>query len=97
MNSLIIVSLFWGSVALIAYAYVGYPLLVWLLSKQHDRRVKQYASTEPAASQARDLPLVSIIIAAYREENVILYRLNNLVLLDYPPDKLEILIGCHIA
>jgi cellulose synthase/poly-beta-1,6-N-acetylglucosamine synthase-like glycosyltransferase len=94
MNSLIIVSLFWGSVSLIAYAYVGYPLLVWLLSKQHDHRVKQYASTESAASQARDLPLVSIIIAAYREENVILYRLNNLVLLDYPPDKLEILIGC---
>lgn len=94
MNSMITVSLFWGAVALVAYAYVGYPLLVWLLSKRHDHSAKQAASAESAASQAQDLPFVSIIIAAYREENVILERLNNLVLLDYPPDKLEILIGC---
>ncbi|QDV18626.1 Beta-monoglucosyldiacylglycerol synthase [Gimesia panareensis] len=92
MNSIIVVSLFWGSLALIAYAYAGYPLLVWLLSRRLDRQENTTEKSEAVRTQ--ELPFVSIIIAAYREEDVILERLNNLVLLDYPPDKLEILIGC---
>ena len=37
--------------------------------------------------------MVSLIIAAYKEEKVILPRLVNATLLDYPPDRLEIIVG----
>ena len=94
MNSLFPVSLFWGSLALIAYAYAGYPLLVWLLSRRHARKIDQDSAETTTKTQSLELPFVSIIIAAYREEDVILDRLNNLAQLDYPIDKLEILIGC---
>jgi len=40
-----------------------------------------------------ELPTISLVIAAYREEKVILERLKNASLLDYPSDKLEIIIG----
>ncbi|MEQ8852347.1 glycosyltransferase family 2 protein [Gimesia sp.] len=94
MTSTVFISLFWGSVALIAYAYVGYPLLIWLLSRRHSRRAEEFTSNQGETTTTGELPFVSIIIAAYREENVILDRLNNLAQLDYPADKLEVLIGC---
>ncbi|MEQ9068356.1 MAG: glycosyltransferase, partial [Gimesia chilikensis] len=94
MISTLFISLFWGSVALIAYAYVGYPLLIWLLSRRHSRRAEEFTSNQGETATTGELPFVSIIIAAYREENVILDRLNNLAQLDYPADKLEVLIGC---
>ena len=80
---------FWGSLALTFYAYVAYPVLIWVLARTCSRR------PSPTGEQpADDLPSVSLIIAAYREEKVILERLQNAVLLDYPADRLEILIGC---
>mgnify|MGYP003947172407 CR=1 FL=1 len=40
-----------------------------------------------------ELPLVSLLIAAYNEESVIGERLRNALALDYPADKLEIVIA----
>lgn len=90
MSFLLIHFLFWTSLALVTYTYAGYPLVVWLLS----RRREQQAPRETKDCNHSPLPRVSIIIAAYREESVILERLNNLAKLDYPSDQLEILIGC---
>ena len=81
--------LFWSSLALIVYAYVGYPLILWLWT----RRLKKQTEEINTPSNG-PLPRVSIVIAAYKEEAVILERLNNLAKLDYPSDRLEILIGC---
>ena len=87
----------WGSLLLLAYNYVGYAVLVGLWSKRLTRR-RARLDAETADLQSpgdgSDWPTVSLIIAAYREENVILHRLNNALLLDYPADKLEIIIGC---
>src|SRR5437773_10239542 len=75
-----------GSFALLAYAYVGYPGLLWLLSKIIPGRPRR--SGEPA-----EWPRVSIIVSAYNEEHVIADRLQNLHALDYPRDRFDFVIG----
>src|SRR2546430_14859350 len=75
-----------GSFALLAYAYVGYPGLLWLLSKIIPGRPRR--SGEPA-----EWPRVSIIVSAYNEEHVIANRLQNLHALDYPRDRFDVVIG----
>lgn len=80
------VALTLGSFALLAYAYVGYPGLLWFLSKV--RRARPSRAGEPTR-----WPTVSVIVSAYNEEQVIGDRLRNLLDLDYPPERLEFLIG----
>jgi cellulose synthase/poly-beta-1,6-N-acetylglucosamine synthase-like glycosyltransferase len=81
---------FWGSLTLTFYAYVAYPALIWVLARLSNRRDHE-AGDEQSTD---DLPTVSLVIAAYREEKVILERLQNAVMLDYPADRLEIIVGC---
>jgi len=75
--------LFWTLLVLIFYCYLGYPLLIWGLSKFIGRPVHKSSI----------FPSVSIVIAAHNEEDVIKAKLENLLNLDYPRDKIEILIG----
>lgn len=75
--------LFWVCVGLIGYVYVGYPALLWLLTRFYRRRVRQ----------AHITPKVTIAIAAYNEEAIIARRIENCLALGYPPDRLEILIA----
>src|SRR5881397_503953 len=79
-----------GSFALLAYAYVGYPGLLWLLSKIIPGRPRR--SGEPA-----EWPRVSIIVSAYNEEHVIADRLQNLHALDYPRGGFDVVIGSDRA
>src|SRR5262245_19654704 len=84
----------WTSLALVAYSYVGYPLLVWACSRVFGRR----REFPPAADSA--LPPVTLLIAAHNEECWIGQRLSNALAQDYPPEKLEILVvsdGSHDA
>lgn len=74
---------FWASVAMIGYAYVGYPLLIILISFFVNNRVK--------ASEIE--PYVSLLITAYNEEKSIEAKLKNCFQLDYPKDKLEIVVA----
>lgn len=89
---------YWGAVALTAYAYLGYPILVWLWSRCCPplTGIRELAVGSGHASSA-DWPVVSLVIAAYREESVILQRLTNALLIDYPADRFEILVGCDGA
>ena len=76
--------LFWSSLVLIVYTYVGYPLILWSVSRVYRKRIeknKQY------------LPQVSIVMTAFNEEKYIAAKLNNLLNLNYPADHLEILVG----
>lgn len=73
----------WGSVALVAYAYFGYPVAVALLSRAVGRRTAKGPS----------LPSVTVIVAGYNEEAVIGKRLQNLIDSDYPKDRLEVIFG----
>lgn len=74
--------LFWASIALILYIYLGYPLLVRLLGKVRRREVRKKIGHEPA---------VTILIAAYNEARHIRETLRNKLELDYPREKLEII------
>lgn len=90
---LLLAILFWGSIGLILFANVGYPLVIWLAS----RRSPDAASVVEATSRNLDVtewPFLSIVIAAYKEETWILSRLENAIGLDYPADRFEVLVGC---
>jgi cellulose synthase/poly-beta-1,6-N-acetylglucosamine synthase-like glycosyltransferase len=74
--------IFWLAVAAIAYTYAGYPLLLILISKFRAKPVDRQDVTPPA----------TVIIAAYNEERDLAQKLENTLALDYPKDKLEIIV-----
>ena len=75
--------IFWLAAGLVAFHYVGYPLLFGVLAK-----LKQARPLPPQG----EIPPVTMIISVYNEEDVILERLENCKTLDYPGDKLKILV-----
>jgi cellulose synthase/poly-beta-1,6-N-acetylglucosamine synthase-like glycosyltransferase len=77
---------FWVSLLAIAYAYVGYPAVLWLLSRF--RPPAAWDGTGPDAS----LPSVTLIVSAFNEEQVIGQKLENALSLDYPLGLLEIVV-----
>ncbi len=80
MSSLLI---FWVSAAVIAYVYVGYPALLWLVA----RLVRHPQERRPIE------PKVSLLVPAYNEAAVIEAKVRNALALDYPPKRLEIVIA----
>jgi len=77
---------FWLSVFAIAYAYLGYPAVLWLLSRLRPPAVMS------DAQQGTSLPAVSLIISAFNEEQVIGQKVENALSLDYPKELLEIIV-----
>ena len=77
-------TLFWGSAAALAWTHVGYPLAAGALARVRERQVAKDPSAEPS---------VSVVVAAYNEEAVIERRLENLLALDYPAERLEIVVA----
>jgi cellulose synthase/poly-beta-1,6-N-acetylglucosamine synthase-like glycosyltransferase len=80
-------NVFWVCSATVGFAYLGYPVLVYLLSRIFGRSPCELAVGET------DLPSVSLLIAAYNEEQDIEARVLNALHLDYPASKLEIVIA----
>ena len=78
-------ALFWGSVGIVAYVYLGYPLLVALLATLRARRVRR----PPAASPVRT---VSLIVPAHNEEAVIGAKILNAHALEYPAGQLQLIV-----
>ena len=73
----------WASLALLVWTHVGYPLLAALVARLFPRKV-----------HADDgLPTVALVIAAYNEEDVIEAKLENALALDYPRDRLRIIVA----
>lgn len=75
--------LFWGAVCLIAYTYIGFPLILALRGLLRPKPFKR----------GQETPLVSLVIVAYNEAPVILKKLDNACSLDYPLDRLEIIVA----
>lgn len=78
----ILASMFWSSAAWVAYTYVGYPCLVWCLAKWRPR----------ATTRGPGEPTVSIVMAVRNGERDVGSKLENLLDLDYPADKLQIIV-----
>ena len=75
--------IFWTILIIIFYTYVGYPLLVFLLSLIINKKVDK-----------KDIePSVTLLITAYNEEKSIRKKIENTLTLDYPADKLEIMVA----
>lgn len=76
-------TLFWLSIWIILYSYIGYPVLVYLVSLFY----------RPPIIKKYVYPTVSIIMSVYNEEKNIENKLLNLMNLDYPSERIEIIIG----
>jgi cellulose synthase/poly-beta-1,6-N-acetylglucosamine synthase-like glycosyltransferase len=77
---------FWSFFGLMFYAYIIYSILIWLLAKWFGRQID-----DPKGPQ--NLPSISLLIAAYNEEAVIEKRIQNALAMDYPGEKLEIVVA----
>jgi cellulose synthase/poly-beta-1,6-N-acetylglucosamine synthase-like glycosyltransferase len=76
--------LFWFSVGVIFYAYFGYPALLFIVSKI---KRKHFASDDEYS------PSVCLFISAFNEEKVIRRKIENSLDLDYPKERLRILVA----
>jgi glycosyltransferase involved in cell wall biosynthesis len=74
---------FWISVLFLAYTFAGYPVLVWLLARMRNR----------SHQRAPYWPTVTIIIPAHNEARLLLSKIVNTLELNYPADKLEIMVA----
>jgi cellulose synthase/poly-beta-1,6-N-acetylglucosamine synthase-like glycosyltransferase len=78
--------LFWASVGLIVYAHLGYPLLL--------RGLVAAVGEDDALPEWRgELPRVSLIVPAYDEEALIEPKVENALALDYPRDRLQVVVA----
>jgi cellulose synthase/poly-beta-1,6-N-acetylglucosamine synthase-like glycosyltransferase len=77
---------FWASVALLVHTHVGYPAALWAISRL---RGTPPGPPEPAAEP----PSVSLIVAAHDEEAVIERKIRNALALDYPRERLEVIVA----
>jgi cellulose synthase/poly-beta-1,6-N-acetylglucosamine synthase-like glycosyltransferase len=74
---------FWASSALIVHTHVGYPALLWLLARD---------AAEPE-SDTGAAPDVTVVVAAYDEEDVIAAKVENVLALDYPRERLQLIVA----
>lgn len=79
--------LFWLAFAVLAYQYVGYPLLLAALAAVRGRR------TTASYARDEDLPSVTLVISAYNEAEVLDGKIRNALAQDYPKDRFEIVVA----
>ena len=84
---LVIAASFWACLAGVGYTYLAYPAVVWALATAFGRRRRVPSSANGPA------PRVAILIVAHNEEALLEARLANALALDYPADRLEIVIA----
>lgn len=70
------------SIAIVCYTYLGYPVILFLLSKMKGK--------EKSFDATNDLPTVSLLIAAWNEEEIMEEKIQNCYELDYPKDKIQL-------
>ena len=78
-----LVAIFWAALFLVVYTYLIYPVLLWLLAA--GRKMPEYAPLG-------EWPEASLIIAAHNEEAVLRAKLENALAMDYPAERLDIIV-----
>ncbi|KLT66996.1 glycosyltransferase family 2 protein [Pedobacter sp. BMA] len=79
------ITLFWLSLAIVFYTFLGYGLLLYILI-----RLKRVFS-KPVRHVLNTLPTVTLLVAAWNEEDMIEQKINNTLALDYPADRFQII------
>ena len=80
--------IFWLAAGLLLFAQLGYPLLLAAWNAVAGREAR------PAAPAAGDEPFVAFVVAAHREAPVIAARVANVRDLDWPADRLQLVVAC---
>jgi len=76
--------LFWISLVFVFYAYIGYPVSLFLLSSFRHRHVSR---------DEKYTPKITLIITVHNEEKRIIEKIQNTLALDYPKENLEVLFA----
>lgn len=87
MISAALVAVFWLCTCLVAYAYVGYPLLVATLARRRGR-----SPGNSRQGQTHDFPPLTVVVCAYDEESRIAARIADILAQDYPAGHLHVLV-----
>ena len=82
---IIVKILFYFNIFIIMWAMVGYPVFIKILGR--------IFSGKQLKKNYQLLPTVTVMVVAHNEEKVILEKLENIIELDYPEDKIEFLIS----
>jgi cellulose synthase/poly-beta-1,6-N-acetylglucosamine synthase-like glycosyltransferase len=77
--------IFWFSLGLIFYSYLIFPEILRLLARKREVSAEKFLPPE--------LPLISVLIAAFNEEKVIGEKIRSVLDGNYPRELLEILVG----
>lgn len=83
MGESVAILMFWTSALLAGYGYIGYPLVIYLLGHLQRR----------PTVRKEIVPRVSLLVPAYNEADTIRAKIENCLQLDYPKDRLEILVA----
>ena len=75
---------FWGLILVCIYAYFGYPVILILVSIFRQKTLN---------TDDQYTPLITFIVAAYNEEDVIKKKLDNLICQNYDDEKIEIVVA----
>ena len=89
--------IFWASLLGVVYTYFGYPLLLFVCYglSQMSRDLRYLMNRRERRRDDRpapELPALSMLIAAYNEEEHLAEKISNIAALDYPADKLQVVI-----
>ena len=79
----VLLALFYFFSVIVFYVYLGYPLLLYIMSLIYKKSV----------NKSDIFPKVSIIIAAYNEEKVIKEKIENTLHLNYPKESLQVIVA----
>ena len=80
-----------GAGALVVYHHLAYPIILRRLAEAKRR---QHAAAPEEAATPTPLPSLAIIVPAYQEAAYIVRKIDNLAAIEYPRDRLKIVIGC---
>lgn len=78
--------LFWISLFVLVYTYLGYGIIVYALVRLRKRKAA------PSCPSPDELPCVTMIIAAYNESHCILEKISNTLEQDYPRQKVQVFV-----
>ena len=80
---MIVRAVFWGSLGALGWTHAGYPLAMGVLARMRPRPVRK----------AEQTPSVALVVSAHNEESVIRRRVENALALDYPAERLEVVVA----
>ena len=81
---MLIETIFWLAIILVIYAYFGYPVILGVWDKYH--RIPKHEAVRD------DYPSVAVLIPAHNEQSVIKKKVENTMSLDYPRERLKLVI-----